>query len=93
MRRAVTRKRRAFFETIAQLAWRRKANLRVMSSRLYTFGSYRLDGTIRVLTHSGTTVMLPPKTFDLLVAMAESGGRLLSKRELMEALWKDAFVE
>jgi len=25
--------------------------------------------------------------------MAESGGRLLSKRELMEALWKDAFVE
>jgi DNA-binding winged helix-turn-helix (wHTH) protein len=38
-------------------------------------------------------VTLAPKTFDLLVLLAESGGRLLSKRELIEALWKDAFVE
>jgi Tol biopolymer transport system component/DNA-binding winged helix-turn-helix (wHTH) protein len=38
-------------------------------------------------------VTLAPKTFDLLVFMAESGGRLLSKRELMEALWAGAFVE
>ncbi len=42
---------------------------------------------------SGAMVTLAPKTFDLLVLMAESGGRLLSKRELMEALWDGAFVE
>lgn len=62
-------------------------------SHLYAFGSYRLDAAARVLTCSGTVVTLAPKTFDLLVLMAESGGRLLSKSELMEALWKDAFVE
>jgi DNA-binding winged helix-turn-helix (wHTH) protein len=62
-------------------------------SGLYTFGSYRLDGPSRVLTRSGTVVTLAPKTFDLLVLMAESGGRLLGKRELMDALWNGAFVE
>jgi len=63
------------------------------SGGLYRFGSYRLDATSRVLTRSGLAVTLAPKTFDLLVLMAESGGRLLSKRELMEKLWKGAFVE
>src|SRR5947209_17589159 len=63
------------------------------SSGLYTFGSYRLDAASRVLTRSGAIVTLAPKTFDLLVFMAESGGRLVSRRELMEALWKGTFVE
>ena len=38
-------------------------------------------------------VTLAPKTFDLLVFMAESGGRLISKRELMDTLWNGTFVE
>jgi hypothetical protein len=54
------------------------------SSGLYTFGSYRLDAASRVLTRSGTVVTLGPKTFDLLILRAESGGRLLSKRIEME---------
>ncbi len=64
-----------------------------LSNGLYTFGSYRLDAGSRVLTRSGAMVSLAPKTFDLLVFMAESGGRLLSKSELMEALWNGTFVE
>src|ERR1700722_19032778 len=63
------------------------------SSGLYTFGSFRLDTASRVLTRSGAMVTLAPKTFDLLVFMAESGGRLISKRELMETLWNGTFVE
>jgi Tol biopolymer transport system component/DNA-binding winged helix-turn-helix (wHTH) protein len=63
------------------------------SSGLYTFGSYRLEAASRVLTRSGAVVPLAPKTFDLLVFMAESGGRLLSKSELMVALWNGTFVE
>ena len=59
----------------------------------YTFGSYRLDAASRVLTCSGAVVTLAPKTFDLLVLLAESGGRLISKRELMETLWNGTFVE
>jgi DNA-binding response OmpR family regulator len=47
------------------------------SGGLYTFGFYRLDATSRILTRSGAVVTLAPKTFGLLVLMAESGGRLL----------------
>ena len=36
---------------------------------------------------------LPPKTFELLLLMAQSPGRAFSKQELMSALWPDVFVE
>ena len=35
----------------------------------------------------------PPKAFDLLVLLIQSGGRVLAKHELMKALWPDTFVE
>ncbi|HEY1215849.1 MAG TPA: winged helix-turn-helix domain-containing protein [Bryobacteraceae bacterium] len=62
-------------------------------SELYNFGSYSLDLSSRVLTRSGQVVNLAPKTFDLLALFVKSNGRLLSKSELMAALWPDAFVE
>jgi DNA-binding winged helix-turn-helix (wHTH) protein len=61
--------------------------------RLYEFGSFRLDSAARELMHRGEPVPLAPKTFDLLALMVESEGRMLSKSELMRALWDDAFVE
>jgi DNA-binding winged helix-turn-helix (wHTH) protein len=62
-------------------------------SELYKFGSYSLDMPSRTLTSSGAAVTLAPKTFDLLALLVKSNGRLLSKSELMAALWPDAFVE
>ena len=53
------------------------------SNGLYAFGCYRLDPASRVLTRSGEPVPLPPKTFDLLVLLAGSDGRLLTRSELM----------
>ncbi len=63
------------------------------SNGLYIFGSYRLDAASRTLTNSGVVVAIAPKTFDLLVFLAGSDGRLLTKQELMEALWNGSFVE
>lgn len=60
---------------------------------LYSFRSFRLDVAARVLTRDGMVVTLAPKTFDLLVLLVESGGRLINKRELMLALWPDTIVE
>jgi Tol biopolymer transport system component/DNA-binding winged helix-turn-helix (wHTH) protein len=62
-------------------------------NQLYEFGSFRLDSPGRTLTHCGEPVSLAPKTFDLLALMVENEGRMLSKSELMQALWRDAFVE
>jgi Tol biopolymer transport system component/DNA-binding winged helix-turn-helix (wHTH) protein len=60
---------------------------------LYEFGACTLDTEKRLLIRDGQPVTLAPKTFDLLVFLVESGGRALSKTELMHSLWPDTFVE
>lgn len=63
------------------------------ASELYKFGCYSLDMPSRTVTRSGEVVTLAPKTFDLLALLVKSNRRLLSKNELMAALWPDTFVE
>jgi Tol biopolymer transport system component/DNA-binding winged helix-turn-helix (wHTH) protein len=63
------------------------------AEQIYAFGPYRLDPSARTLTREGEPVVLPPKAFDLLVALVANSGRLLTKRDLMSRLWGDAFVE
>src|SRR5712691_830514 len=60
---------------------------------VFEFGSFRLDTARRLLTREGSHVTLPPKTFDLLLLLVESRGRVFAKKELMAALWPDTFVE
>jgi DNA-binding winged helix-turn-helix (wHTH) protein/Tol biopolymer transport system component len=60
---------------------------------LYEFGPYRLDCPKRLLLRDGKSLTLAPKTFDLLLLLVESQGRVLTKKELMGALWPDTFVE
>src|SRR5205085_1430744 len=38
-------------------------------------------------------VALPPKAFEILHFLIESGGRIVEKDELMRAVWHDSFVE
>src|SRR5215467_10059921 len=60
---------------------------------VYEFGSFRLDAARRLLMQNDRTLTLQPKTFDLLILLVESRGRVLTKKELMNALWPDTFVE
>jgi DNA-binding winged helix-turn-helix (wHTH) protein len=60
---------------------------------LYEFGSFRLDTAKRLLSRGDESVTLAPKTFDLLLLLVEGEGRVLTKRELMNSLWADTFVE
>jgi DNA-binding winged helix-turn-helix (wHTH) protein/Tfp pilus assembly protein PilF len=64
-----------------------------MSRHFYEFGSFRLDARERLLLHDGDIVPLGPKAFDMLLALVENSGHLLSKNELMQRLWPDTFVE
>ena len=41
----------------------------------------------------GNPVPLPPKAFDLLVVLVERAGRLVTKDELLKAVWPGTFVE
>jgi Tol biopolymer transport system component/DNA-binding winged helix-turn-helix (wHTH) protein len=59
----------------------------------YRFGPFRLDPASRVLDRHGTVVPLAPRTFDLLHSFVRSGGRLLTKHELLSQIWGDVNVE
>ena len=60
---------------------------------LYEFGEFRLDAQNRVLRRGGTAVPLTPKAFDVLLLLIQHAGRIVSKDELMRAVWPDSFVE
>lgn len=60
---------------------------------LYEFDGFRLDPAERLLLHAGTPVALAPKAFEMLVVLVTNSGRLLSKDELMQAVWADTVVE
>ena len=61
---------------------------------VYEFGEFRVD-TLRMLLfgREGQVVTLPPKAFDLLRVMVTSRGRVLTKDELLSAVWRGSFVE
>jgi predicted ATPase/DNA-binding winged helix-turn-helix (wHTH) protein len=57
------------------------------SARLLVFGDCRLDLAAHRLTRGGVAVPLPPRYFAVLAHLAGSGGRLVSKDELLDAVW------
>jgi len=59
----------------------------------YEFGPFRLDAGERVLLRGGHPVPLTPKALEILVVLVQRGGRVISKDELMRAVWPHTFVE
>lgn len=59
----------------------------------YEFGLFRLNTREHVLLRDGEVVPLAPKALDLLVALVENNGRVISKDELMRQVWPDSYVE
>jgi DNA-binding winged helix-turn-helix (wHTH) protein/tetratricopeptide (TPR) repeat protein len=59
----------------------------------YDFGDFTLDAGERLLSRNGESIALPPKAFDVLLALIRNAGRLASKRELLDSVWPDATVE
>src|ERR1700757_1183741 len=61
--------------------------------RQYVFGAYRLDEQGPMLFRDGEHVALPPKAVELLVALVQAAGRVLTRQQLLQQLWPDAVVE
>jgi len=58
----------------------------------YEFGSFIMDPAHRVLTHQGSEVALSPTLFEALLFLVEHSGRVVSKEELLDAVWPSKFV-
>ena len=63
------------------------------TNRFYDFGPYRLDRQARVLLRDRTIVPLTPKVLDTLAVLVEHRGAVMSKDQLLKAVWPDTFVE
>src|ERR1051326_8013405 len=63
------------------------------AGRLYAFGPFRLDCAGRLLFRSNDLVSLPPKTLEVLVVLVEKRGAVVSREQLIKAVWPDIFVE
>ncbi len=59
----------------------------------YRFGEFELEPRERRLLGKGEPIALTPKVFDTLVLLVESAGHVLTKDELMKALWPRGYVD
>jgi len=63
------------------------------NKRFYAFGPFRLDYAQRLLFRQDQLIPLTPKVLQILMVLVENCGRVVSKDELMKAVWPDTFVE
>src|SRR4030095_14892348 len=63
------------------------------TTEIYEFCPFRLELKERRLLRNGQPVQLRAKVFDNLRVLVENHGRLVSKDDLMKAVWPDTVVE
>jgi adenylate cyclase len=59
---------------------------------IFAFGDHVLDVERRELRHAGDLVALEPQVFDFLVHLVRNRGRVVSKDELIDAIWEGRVV-
>jgi DNA-binding winged helix-turn-helix (wHTH) protein len=64
-----------------------------LSKTSYEFGRFRLGVEEHVLFRDDQLVALTPKGFEILLALVEKGGEVVSKDDLMKQVWPNVFVE
>src|SRR5690348_6661578 len=60
---------------------------------VYEFGPFHADADRGILVRDGEVVPLTPKTFQILLVLLRRGQEVVTKDELMQAVWPDTFVE
>src|SRR5438876_9102200 len=62
------------------------------SHQIHFFDEFALDLTRGCLQHGPSEIKLRPQSFEVLKYLVENCGRLISKDELISAIWVDASV-
>ncbi|MBZ9780257.1 winged helix-turn-helix domain-containing protein [Pseudomonas sp. REP124] len=62
-------------------------------SNTFTFGPFLLSPSTRILRKDGAEMPLGSRAFDILTALVECNGKVLTCRELMAIAWPDLVVE
>ena len=62
-------------------------------ARIIEFGAFGISTADRLLHRGGQVIPLFPKAIDTLLVLLTSDGRVLTKEELVKAVWGDIFIE
>ena len=62
-------------------------------SRQYVFGEFRLDARQRALFRQEELIALTPKSLETLLFLVERHGQIVDKKEILDAVWPNTFVE
>jgi DNA-binding winged helix-turn-helix (wHTH) protein/Tfp pilus assembly protein PilF len=60
---------------------------------LHRFGGFELDGNSLALRFEGRRVELPPKAVEVLTFLVSRADSVVTKADLLDALWPDGFIE
>src|SRR6266446_3542852 len=77
--------------TMGDLGKERESSL--ADGYLYRIGQFALDSRKRSVSRADSPVCLTPKAFDVLLFLVQNPNRLISKDELLQAVWGSTFVE
>jgi DNA-binding winged helix-turn-helix (wHTH) protein/TolB-like protein/Flp pilus assembly protein TadD len=66
---------------------------KLTAHRIYEFDEFRIDVDHLMFSHQGREISLVPKAVETLVVLIERRGKIVSKDELLEAVWPDTVVE
>jgi DNA-binding winged helix-turn-helix (wHTH) protein len=57
------------------------------------FGPFELDSRARTLRRDGMVLPLGSRALDILVHLANRPGEVITKKELIDHVWSDVFIE
>ena len=60
---------------------------------LYRFNEFELNPSERTFLRNGRPILVSPKAFEVLTHLVSNPGRVVTKDELIQAVWPDSFVE
>jgi two-component system KDP operon response regulator KdpE len=83
---------------VGELLARLRVSLRNKAARLTLSplihaGDVEIDFARRLVTRAGEAVRLTPREYDVLVALAEAGGRVITHAQLLGAVWGRSHVD
>ncbi len=68
-------------------------NAKYLNATVYDFDEFSLEAENLLLLRNSEVVSLAPKAVEVLLALIESNGKLITKQEILDKVWKDTFVE
>jgi DNA-binding winged helix-turn-helix (wHTH) protein len=73
------------------LAEVRKFELGVLQQD-FLLADWRISPSLNQISHNGTSVRVEPKVMSVLVCLVANAGKLVTKEQLIETVWKETFV-